>query len=145
MHLLGSPTDTTNSALEMSTPLRWSSFETWNKLMRPPFLWKYPTFHIKRTRSFGCIPHSNRRQKLHTIIGETVVFLFGFCSPCLVLLVEVFKGQNLGLFPNLVLIFSVLVSSFSTQFSLILFNNRNLFVSTTKHIVQLESRLSNGK
>jgi hypothetical protein len=129
----------------MSTPLRWSSFETWNKLMTPPFLWKYPTFHIKRTRSFACIPHSNRRQALYTIIGESILFLYGSVGPCLLLLLEVLTGRNLGLFPNLVLIFSTTVCSLSVQFSFILFNNRDLFVSSTKHVVQLESHLSNGK
>jgi hypothetical protein len=129
----------------MSTPLRWSSFHTWKKLMTPSFLWKYPTFHIQGTRSFGCIPQSNRREIIFTIIGESLLFVYGFCGPCFLLLVEVLKGDNFGLFSNIILILHILFSSFSIQFSFILFNNRELFVSTTRHFVSLESRLSNGK
>jgi hypothetical protein len=129
----------------MSTSLRWSSFETWNKLMTPSFLWKYPTFHIQGTRRFGCIPQSNKRQRISTIIGESVLFIILFFVPCLLLIEQVVTGQNLGLLPNLVLLICAATSSFSLQFSFVLLSNRELFVLTTRHVVQLESQLSYGK
>jgi hypothetical protein len=55
------------------------------------------------------------------------------------------RGQNLGLLPNLVLFLITVESSLGTVFSLVLFNHRELFVSTTARIVKLESQLSNGK
>jgi hypothetical protein len=129
----------------MSSRLRWDSFETWNKLMNPSFLWKYPTFHIKGSRSFGCIPRSNRRQILFTIIGETFVFLFGFLGSFLLLLVEVLTGQSFGVFANMFLTLVALLATSSLQFSFVLFTNRELFVSGMRHIVYLESDLSIGK
>jgi hypothetical protein len=129
----------------MSSRLRWDSFETWNKLMNPSFLWKYPTFHIKGSRSFGCIPRSNRRQILCTIIGETFVFLVGFLGSFLLLLVEVLTGQSFGVFANMFLTLVALLAASSLQFSFVLFTNRELFVSAMRHIVHLESHLSIGK
>jgi hypothetical protein len=129
----------------MSTSLRWSSFETWHKLMTPPFLWKYPTFHIQGTRRFGCIAKSNKRQVLCTIIGESVIFISLLLVPCVLLLAEVLTAQNFGLLPNLVLLICTASSYGSLLFSYVLFNNRELFVSTMAHVVQLESQLSNGK
>jgi hypothetical protein len=125
--------------------LRWSSFETWNKLMTPSFLWKYPIFHIKGTRNFGCIPRSNRRQLMFCVAGEIFVFLSGCLIPWMLLLVGIVKGQNFGIFPNVTLIILILLSLYGCQFSFILFNNRELFVSSMRHIVQLENDLSNGK
>jgi hypothetical protein len=88
---------------------------------------------------------SSRRQILFTIIGESVVFIFLFFFSCLLLLVEVIKGQDFGLVPNLVLIVIIGGSSLGTQFSFVLFNHRELLVSTLLHAVTLESQLSNGK
>jgi hypothetical protein len=82
---------------------------------------------------------------LFTIIGESVSFITIFFISCLLLLLEILQGQNFGLLPNAALIFITVVSSFSSQFSFVLFNNRELFVSTTNHLVNLESQLSNGK
>jgi hypothetical protein len=108
-------------------------------------LWKYPTFHIQGARRFGCLTRSNRRQILFTIIGESVVFITLFLVSCVLLLVEVMRGENLGLLPNLVLFLITVESSLGTLFCLVLFNHRELFVSTTTRIVKLESQLSNGK
>jgi hypothetical protein len=112
---------------------------TWN------YIWKYPTFHIQGTRWFGCLTHSNRRQILFTVIGESLVFIILFLLACLLLLVEVIKGQNFGLLPNLVLFLITVESSLGTQFCSALFNHRRLFVSITTRIVKLESQLSNSK
>jgi hypothetical protein len=129
----------------MSTPLRWSSFETWNKLMTWKYLWKYPTFPILGTRTLGFMPRSNRRQTIFTIIGESLLFIIMLFVPCLLLIVEILYGQNLGLLPNLILIFLIVISSLSMQFSFVLFNHRELVASMTTCIVDLESQLSNGK
>jgi hypothetical protein len=112
---------------------------TWN------VLWKYPTFHIQGTRWFGCLTHSNRRQILFTVIGESLVFIILFLLACLLLLVEVMRGENLGLLPNLVFFLITVESSLGTLFCLVLFNHRELFVSISTRIVKLESQLSNGK
>jgi hypothetical protein len=129
----------------MSTKLRWSSFETWNKLMTWKYLWKYPTFPILGTRTFGFMPRSNRRQTIFTIIGESLLFIIMLFVSCLLLIVEILYGQNFGLLPNLVLIFLIVISSLSMQFSIVLFNHRELVASMTTCIVDLESQLSNGK
>jgi hypothetical protein len=100
---------------------------------------------VKGSGKFGCIPRSNSRQIIVTIIGESLVFLFGIVGYSALLLVEVVKGENFGFLPNLFLIFWMLVSSFSVEFSFVLLKNRELFVSSMRHVVQMESNLSNGK
>jgi hypothetical protein len=80
-----------------------------------------------------------------TVIGETFVFLFGFFGSFVLLLLEVLTGQSFGVVVNIFLIIVLLIAAFSTQFSLILFTNRDLFLSMMKHIVCFESHLSSGK
>jgi hypothetical protein len=128
----------------MSTDLRWSCFETWNKFMNLPFLWRYPILYTRGTRGFRFLPHS-KKHTLITIVGETLVFFIGFLGSCSLLLVEVLTGHNFGLLANLMLIIVAIGASFSTQFSGGLFYNRELFVSLTRHTVHLELLLSNGK
>jgi hypothetical protein len=128
----------------MSTDLRWSSFETWNKFMNLPFLWRYPILYTRGTRRFRFLPHS-KKHTLITVLGEALVFFIGFLGSCSLLLVEVLTGQNFGLLANLLLIIVAIGASFSTQFSGVLFYNSELFLSLTRHTVHLELLLSNGK
>jgi hypothetical protein len=107
-------------------------------------LWRYPILYTQGTRGFGFIPHS-KKDTLITIVGETLVFLIAILGPCSLLLVEVITGTYFGLLANLILILISLTASFSTSYSLVIFYNRKLFVSLTRHIVHLELLLSNGK
>jgi hypothetical protein len=109
------------------------------------FRLEFPTFYITGTRSFGCIPRSNRRQLLCTIVGETLGFLFGFFCSFVLIMLEVLTGQNFEVVVNMVLIVVSLIAAFSMQFSLILFTDRELFVSMMMHIFCLESYLYSGK
>jgi hypothetical protein len=128
----------------MSTDLRWSSFETWNKFMNLPFLWRYPILYTRGTRGFRFLPHS-KKDTLITIVGETLVCLIAILGSCSLLLVEVLTGHSFGLLANLCLIVISLTASFSTTFSLVMFYNRELFASLTRHIVHLELLLSSSK
>jgi hypothetical protein len=106
-------------------------------------LWRYPVLYKRGSRGFEFIPYS-KKDKLTSIVGETLAFLIGFLGSGSLLLVEVLTGQNFGHLSNLFLIVVSLIASFSTTFSLVMFRKRELFVSLTRHTVHLEALLSNG-
>jgi hypothetical protein len=108
----------------MTTDLRLSSLATWNKLTTQPFLWRYPTYYIKGTRSLVFVSDSDKRQWFVSLMGESLTFFIWCCVPLGLLVAEILSGQNFGFLPNIGLVVVALLSYYSSMCSFTMLKHR---------------------